>query len=798
MNESVTEEEFYDASEIFTNYHMSLQESIYETCLALQLFLNNKYNLAKQILKPHILNSIYHSLGYSTLLYLQAFMTFDTVDLDNANESLRISLEVCQKFRHKKSFTTSWGIRKNDFNKYSIEEVHAELCYAECILEKAMLTFIQDESLLSFVKGGMKIRTSYYCYKECQDMLICYPWNEADNFYTKSHFESGTRMGIGGFNLILANLPSRILKLLEFIGFSGNKEFGIRELELATFQDAYSLRSPLSAITLLVYHLFTTYILGSGDGDTDICQQILNLMLKYHPNGAIFLYFQARLYEVIGNFLKAIESFNNTISCQNEFKQIQYLCYWELMWCFAYDSNWTKAAHYSQLLSEGSKWSKSTYIYQRACFMMMLDNTCHQDKEIADLIDQVPLFKQRLAGKSVPVEKFVIKKCQRYKEQNNHLVAPAIEIMYIWNGFSILGKRKDYLEVILKRLDKEMDQLSDRKETDPFYHDNYCLIQLLKGICWKFLDNYTIASNLFLSILKYEADIKDDFYIIPYSLVELAFISIEERDSQNAIQYLEAAKLHFKIHSAFNSIEVNQETWNQEPSPDKSQIISAQPSSLIASQPILPYPPESLVDAVNDEYHNELPVLFEPMFFSSKCVEVSDSPPRLPHDACISTNHLQVSNNKKHKKKKIVNLLKMKPYHSKVSSSKQSHLKISLSSQDLRGRGDDKTKKNQDNIFATSLSFLNLSSFLHHLPSHHHNDDSCTLSPSPKSLPPESKLNKISQFKFLNNSSNSGNLLKTSILGAIYPTLTTTKLKNTIQNLIVDKKQQLSDNKRLQ
>lgn len=45
------------------------------------------------------------------------------------------------------------------------EEIHAELCYAECLLLRAVLTFMEDETLISFLKGGMKIRQCYQSYK---------------------------------------------------------------------------------------------------------------------------------------------------------------------------------------------------------------------------------------------------------------------------------------------------------------------------------------------------------------------------------------------------------------------------------------------------------------------------------------------------------------------------------------------------------------------------------------------------------------------------------------------------------
>ena len=45
--------------------------------------------------------------------------------------------------------------------------MHSELVYAECLLLRSILTFIQDENLVSFIKGGLKIRSCYQSYKEC-------------------------------------------------------------------------------------------------------------------------------------------------------------------------------------------------------------------------------------------------------------------------------------------------------------------------------------------------------------------------------------------------------------------------------------------------------------------------------------------------------------------------------------------------------------------------------------------------------------------------------------------------------
>ena len=56
--------------------------------------------------------------------------------------------------------------KHNSFYPFSNPvELHAELCYAECLLEWALLTFIQDENLMSFIKGGLKIKNAYGIYR---------------------------------------------------------------------------------------------------------------------------------------------------------------------------------------------------------------------------------------------------------------------------------------------------------------------------------------------------------------------------------------------------------------------------------------------------------------------------------------------------------------------------------------------------------------------------------------------------------------------------------------------------------
>lgn len=84
-------------------------------------------------------------------------------------------------------------------------------------------------------------------------------------------------MGNGTFNLMISLLPARVIKLLEFIGFSGNKQMGLQDL--MTGYKMTGLRQVLCVMTLLSYHLIVCYVLSHQDGDLALCDEMLNQQL---------------------------------------------------------------------------------------------------------------------------------------------------------------------------------------------------------------------------------------------------------------------------------------------------------------------------------------------------------------------------------------------------------------------------------------------------------------------------------------------------------------------------------------
>lgn len=85
-------------------------------------------------------------------------------------------------------------------------------------------------------------------------------------------------MGNGTFNLMISLLPARVIKLLEFIGFSGNKQAGLQDLLAGSKMTG--LRQVLCVMTLLSYNLIVCYVLSHQEGDLEFCDKMLAQQLE--------------------------------------------------------------------------------------------------------------------------------------------------------------------------------------------------------------------------------------------------------------------------------------------------------------------------------------------------------------------------------------------------------------------------------------------------------------------------------------------------------------------------------------
>ncbi|XP_076716550.1 tetratricopeptide repeat protein 39A isoform X2 [Callospermophilus lateralis] len=493
---------------------------------ALDLFLTNQFSEALSYLKPRTKESMYHSLTYATILEMQAMMTFDPQDILLAGNMMKEAQLLCQRHRRKSSVTDSFSnlVHRPTMDQFTEEEIHAEVCYAECLLQRAALTFLQDENMVSFIKGGIKVRNSYQTYKELDNLVQSSQYCKGSSY---RHFEGGVKLGVGAFNL----------------------DYGLLQLEEGA--SGHSFRAVLCVMLLLCYHTFLTFVLGTGNVNIEEAEKLLKPYLNRYPKGAIFLFFAGRIEAIKGNIDAAIRRFEECCEAQQHWKQFHHMCYWELMWCFTYKGQWKMSYFYADLLSKENSWSKATYIYMKAAYLSMFGKEDYKpfgDDEV-ELFRAVPGLKLKIAGKSLPTEKFAIRKSRRYLSPNPiSLPIPALEMMYIWNGYAVIGKQPELTDGMLEIITNAEEMLAKGPENE-YSADDQCLVKLLKGLCLKYLGRIEEAEENFRSISANEKKIKYDHYLIPNALLELALLFMEQGRNEEAIKLLESAKQNYKNYS---------------------------------------------------------------------------------------------------------------------------------------------------------------------------------------------------------------------------------------------------------
>lgn len=141
-----------------------------------------------------------------------------------------------------------------------------------------------------------------------------------------------------------------------------------------------------------------------------------------------------------------------------------------------------------RVLAKDATWSKATYAYGVAACLLELGGE-ENEKEARQVMKTVSELRQRIAGKSIPLEKFVARKADAFKARGNKLPLPALEMAYHFQALAhaprevLVGKMRPLLQETRQTLEDEGEKGKGRAG----WWDEICLVSFLEGVVERFI-----------------------------------------------------------------------------------------------------------------------------------------------------------------------------------------------------------------------------------------------------------------------------------------------------------------------
>ncbi|XP_014305853.1 tetratricopeptide repeat protein 39C isoform X19 [Myotis lucifugus] len=209
------------------------------------------------------------SFGASFVSFLNAMMTFEEEKMQLACDDLRTTEKLCESEEAGVIETIKNKIKKNaDARKSApsmVDRLQRQIIIADCQVYLAVLSFVKQE-LSAYIKGGWILRKAWKIYNKCyldinalQELHQRRPPGEPspadaanDNHAaadgvseeTLSRLRGAVSFGYGLFHLCISMVPPNLLKIINLLGFPGDRRQGLSSLMYAS--ESKDMKAPLA------------------------------------------------------------------------------------------------------------------------------------------------------------------------------------------------------------------------------------------------------------------------------------------------------------------------------------------------------------------------------------------------------------------------------------------------------------------------------------------------------------------------------------------------------------------------
>uniref|UniRef100_A0A8B9LP40 Tetratricopeptide repeat domain 39C n=1 Tax=Astyanax mexicanus TaxID=7994 RepID=A0A8B9LP40_ASTMX len=539
-------------------------EQVDDAELSLQginMLLNNGFKESAELFHRYRNYIPLMSFGASFVSFLNAMMTFEEEKMQVACEDLRATERLCECDSIGVIETIKNKIRKNADSQKSevamMERLQRLIIVADCQVYLAVLSFVRQE-LSAYIKAGWILRKAWKMYNKCYSDIsqlqeACQrrssapqgspqPYDSRVSAESLSRLKGSVSFGYGLFHLCISMVPPHLLKIINLLGFPGDRQQGLSSLTYAS--ESKDMKAPLATLALLWYHTVVQPFFALDGSETEAgllaAKEILQKKEAEYPNSSLFMFFKGRVQRLECQISSALTSFNSALELATEQREIQHICLYEIGWCSMIELSFTEAFRAFDRLRTESRWSQCYYAYLTGVCQGAagdLDGAC------SVLKDAARLFRR----KNNQIEQFSMRRAEDLRKlppTKERCTMAAIEVLYLW---------------------KALPNCSTSKLQHMQMEDSSCagLNHLLLGAVYKCLGNSTNAVQSFQVALRDEQGRLSNSYVQPYSLYELGCILLENTEVRESLllqakeeftAYDFENRLHVRIHTALASL----------------------------------------------------------------------------------------------------------------------------------------------------------------------------------------------------------------------------------------------------
>uniref|UniRef100_A0A8C7TEZ7 Tetratricopeptide repeat domain 39C n=1 Tax=Oncorhynchus mykiss TaxID=8022 RepID=A0A8C7TEZ7_ONCMY len=550
----------------------------------INMLLNNGFKESDDLFRKYRTHSPLMSFGASFVSFLNAMMTFEEEKMQMAFDDLRATERLCESDNTGVIETIKKKIRRSVGERSGVaivDRLQRQIIVADCQVYLAVLSFIKQE-LSSYIRGGWILRKAWKmynkCYSDISQLQDCSKRRSSDQQGSPSpsteqanrnHATPPTQMtngvspealerlkgsvsfGYGLFHLCISMVPPHLLKIVNLLGFPGDRHQGLSALTYAS--ESKDMKAPLATLALLWYYTVVQPFFALDGSDTQAglmeAKAILQRKEPVYPNSSLFLFFKGRVQRLECQINSALMSFQNALELATDQREIQHVCLYEIGWCSMIELRYSDAYRAFQRLATESRWSQCYYAYL----------TGVSQGASGDLEGAAAVFKDvhtLLKRKNNQIEQFSMKRAERLRKHSPSrelCVLAVIEVLYLWKALPNCCTSK--LQIMSQVL-QELDDVSIAG-----------LKNLLLGDIHRCLGNIKDAIECFHLAAGDEVGRQNNSYVQPYSCYELGCVLLDSPEvssvyTVNLCLFLQddfagydfENRLHVRIHSALASM----------------------------------------------------------------------------------------------------------------------------------------------------------------------------------------------------------------------------------------------------